>query len=168
MAEPKQNFFRYADGEEPQNDFFISLLSWSDVPYVLNIIHEEDNIEFDDSAEVIATQWDGLPRHPPENDTRRALDWVVKDETKLVGYESKCGDDLRSNQLREEHRKLEYNTNNREVHLFAFTEDIREPDVDADFSWKRWSDVGKAIIDIEEKSKPIEMMAEMFGTSQPT
>jgi hypothetical protein len=162
VSNPKTNFFRYAEGEEPQNDFFVSLLSWGDVQKVLNTIHDEDNIEFDESAKIIGTQRDGLPHHPPENDIKRTLDWVVKDSTKLVGYESKCGDDLTGKQLREERRKLEYNANGRDVNLFAFTEGIREPKVEADFSWKSWSKVGKKVISLEEKSKTTEMMADMF------
>ncbi len=162
MIETKRNIFRYVDGEESQNDFFASLLSWAETPRVLNAIHTDDSISFDDSAEVVATQRDGLPEFAPENDHRRTLDWVVRDQTKLVGYESKCGDGLSDSQLREERRKLEHNAHRRDIHLFAVTEDVCEPEFTADATWKRWEDIGQAVIEMGDKSEAVEIMADMF------
>lgn len=163
MGSPKHDFFRYVDGEESQTDFFVSLLSRTDTARVLNAIH--DNLEFDDSAYVRATQRDGLPHHPEENDKRRTIDWVVEDNTKLVGYELKTGNDsLYSKQLREERRKLEHNSGRKNVHLFGVTEDVHKPDYGADASWLSWFDIGASVIDIENKSEAIEIMADLSKT----
>jgi hypothetical protein len=161
MSYPKHDFFRYVDGEESQTDFFVSLLDQTDTARVLNAIH--DNLEFDDSAYVRATQRDGLPHHPEENDKRRTIDWVVEDNTKLVGYESKTGSDsLYPKQLREECRKLEHNTGRKKVYLFGITEDVHNPDCGADASWLSWFDVGASVIDIENKTEAIEIMSDLF------
>jgi hypothetical protein len=161
MGSPKHDFFRYVDGEEPQTDYFVSLLDRTDTARVLNAIH--DDLEFDDSASVRATQRDGLPHHPEENDKRRTIDWVVEDDSKLVGYESKTGNDsLYPKQLREERRKLEHNTGRRDVYLFGITEDVHKPDYAADASWMSWFDVGASVINIENKSEAIEIMSDLF------
>ena len=161
MGSPKHDFFRYIDGEESQTDFFVSLLDQTDTARVLNAIH--DNLEFDDSACVRATQRDGLPHHPKENNTRRTIDWVVEDDTKLVGYESKTGNDsLYPRQLCEERRKLEHNTGRKDVYLFGITEDVYKPDYSDDASWLSWFDVGASVIDIENKSEAIEIMSDLF------
>ena len=161
MGSPKCDFFRYVDGEESQTDFFVSLLDQTDTARVLNAIH--DNLEFDDSAHVRATQRDGLPFHPDENDKRRTIDWVVEDDTKLVGYESKTGgDSLYPKQLREERRKLKHNAGRKDVYLFGITENVHKPDFSADATWLSWFDVGAAVIDIENKSEAIEIMSDLF------
>lgn len=161
MGSPKRDFFRYIDGEESQTDFFVSLLDQTDTAQVLNAIHGD--LEFDDSAHVRATQRDGLPYHPDENDKRRRIDWVVEDDTKLVGYESKTGtDSLCSKQLREERRKLEHNADGKDVYLFGITEDVHKPDFGAEAKWLSWFDVGAAVIDIENKSEAIEIMSDLF------
>lgn len=161
MGSPTHDFFRYVDGEESQTDFFVSLLNQTDTARVLNAIH--DKLEFDDSAHVRATQRDGLPHHPVETDKRRTIDWVVEDNTKLVGYESKTGNDsLSSKQLREERLKLEHNAGRKNVHLFGITEDVNKPNYGADASWLSWFDVGASVIDIENKSEAIEIMSDLF------
>ncbi|MFC7070603.1 hypothetical protein ACFQL9_13195 [Halobaculum lipolyticum] len=161
MGSPKRDFFQYIDGEESQTDFFVSLLAQTDTARVLNAIHDE--LEFDDSAFVRATQRDGLPHHPDENDTRRTIDWVVEDKTKLVGYESKTGtDSLSAEQLQEERQKLEHNTGTKEVYLFGITEEVHEPAFAADASWLSWFDVGASVIGIENKSEAIEIMSDLF------
>lgn len=161
MNSTKRDFFRYVDGEESQTDFFVSLLDRTDTARVLNAIHND--LEFDDSTCVRATQRDGLPHHPEENDKRRTIDWVVEDDTKLVGYESKTGNDtLSSKQLREERRKLKHNTGTKDVYLFGITEDVHKPDYAADASWLSWYDIGASVIDIENKSEAIEIMSDLF------
>lgn len=161
MSSPKRDFFRYVDGEESQTDFFVSLLDWTDTARVLNAIHND--LEFDDSAYVRASQRDGLPHHPEENDKRRTIDWVVEDDTKLVGYESKTGNDaLYPKQLREERRKLKHNTGTKDVYLFGITEDVHKPDYAVDVSWLSWFDIGASVIDIENKSEAIKIMSDLF------
>ena len=161
MGSPKRDFFRYIDGEESQTDFFVSLLDQTDTAQVLNAIHND--LEFDDSAHVRATQRDGLTYHPDENDIRRTIDWVVEDDTKLVGYESKTStDSLDSKQLREERRKLEHNAGRKDVYLFGITEDVHKPDFGAEATWLSWYDVGAAVIGIENKSEAIEIMSDLF------
>ena len=161
MGSSKRDFFRYVDGEESQTDFFVSLLAQTDTARVLNAIH--DSLEFDDSASVTATQRDGLPHHPPENDTRRTIDWVVEDSSKLVGYESKTdSDSLYSIQLREERRKLEHNSGRKDVYLFGITEDVHKPAYDAEADWLSWYDVGASVIGIENKTEAIDIMADLF------
>jgi hypothetical protein len=161
MGSPKRDFFRYVEGEESQTDFFVSLLAQTDTARVLNAIH--DNLEFDDSANVRATQREPLPHHPEENNIQREIDWVVEDNTKLVGYESKTGNDsLSPKQLRDERRKLEHNTSRKTVHLFGITDDIHEPEYDHDASWLSWFDVGASVIDIDNKSEAIEIMSDLF------
>ena len=160
MVSPERAFFRYVGNEESFTDFFVSLLARADTVQILNTIHED--LEFYESAEVAATQRDGLPESAPENETRRTLDWVVSDNKKLVGYESKRGSKLDCEQLKEERRKLQHNAGEREVYLFAVTEDLREPVFDANARWMNWFDIGASIIEIENKSGVIEIMADLF------
>lgn len=163
MSDPRKMLFQHIDEEKAsQTDFFVSFLSYSDIHRVLNAIHKEDDIVFDNSAEIVATKQDGLPKNPPENEVERKFDWVIKDESKLVGYKSPDRDEIDSEQLREERRKLEYNADSRDVHFFVITDNLQKPDFEAEATWKRWYDVGKAVIGIEQKSKTVEMMAEMF------
>ncbi|TKX37957.1 hypothetical protein EXE51_05010 [Halorubrum sp. CGM5_25_10-8B] len=160
MSGHNTEIFRHIDGEEPLNDFFVSLLARSDISRILNTIH--DDIEFGNEASLVATQRSGLQDHPEGNTKRRTLDWVVRDDEKLVGYESKTNDSLESDQLREERRKLDENAPKRDVYLYAITEDVRKPDRSAEFTWMSWSDVGKAIHDIENKSPIIQLMSDML------
>lgn len=163
MSDPKLDLFRHAANEEPFNDFFTSLLARADTAEILNTIHEDDPITFGEGAKVVATQRDGLPDHPETNSKKRTLDWVVKDQDKLVGYESKRTDTLSGTQLKEEYQKLQYNTSYREVHLFAFTEHVSEPTgIDAEFTWKRWSNVGKNIITSEPSTTTQTILADLF------
>lgn len=164
MADHDNELFRHIDGEESLNDFFSSLLARSDTPRVLNAVHQD--LRFRDDAEIIATQRDGLSKHPDANKKMRTLDLVVRDEEKTVGYESKTGDSLKLDQLQEERQKLVENADGREVHLYAITEDIRRPEIPLEFKWMSWRDVGKAVNDLAEdsdKESPIiQLMADML------
>lgn len=164
MTDHDRGLFRYIDGEESLNDFFCSLLARSDTSRVLNAVHP--GLRFRDDAEIVATQRDGLNQHPNANSRRRTLDWVVRDEEKIIGYESKTDDSLKRDQLFEERQKLVENADGREVHLYAITEDIRRPEVTAEFDWMSWRDVGKAVNDLAEdpdqESPIIRLMADML------
>lgn len=163
MVDLSKTLFRYArDGEEPLNDFFVSLLARTDTDKVLNAIHDDDDISFDNSARIIETQRSGLDRFAEENERRRTLDWVVRDNSKLVGYESKKGDnELDEKQLIEEWRKLRINSRgNEEVHLVAVTETTTQPDLEVDFIWKSWFDIGDAIINIRGKDKILDILSD--------
>lgn len=158
----KTGFFRYIDDEESLNDFFSSLLAWSleDDPTVLNAIH--DDIQFDSQAEVIATQRDGLPRHVPGNSRSRTLDWVVRDSTKIVGYESKTGTDVpKKTQLSEEQSKLELNSNGLNCYLYTVTEHNSDPTDTEVAKWVSWYDVGARINSLDADNKAIEMLQAM-------
>lgn len=163
MGNPENEFFRFVNDEESQTDFFVSLLARGETPRILNEIH--DTLQFDDTAEVIATQRDGLSFDSNKNDTQRTLDWVVADNEKIVGYESKRGDDLYGKQLREERRKLQANAGNRATHLYAFTEDRQDPDVDADYQWKSWFNVGRTIIELNSDSEILSIMTDLLKNS---
>lgn len=160
VADPKETFFRHIDGEESLNDFFVSLLARSDVSTVMNAIH--DDIEFQSGAHLAGTQRDGLPRHPETNSKRRTLDWVIRDSEKLVGYESKTNGGLGESQLEEERRKLEVNTEGKDVYLYAITEDLRKPELSVDYSWFSWHNVAEAVIDIDNKSSITKTLSDML------
>lgn len=164
MADHDGEMFRHIEGEEPLNDFFSSLLARSDTSQVLNAVHRD--LRFLDDAKIVATQRAGLDEHPDANSKLRTLDWVVRDEEKIVGYESKNEDSLKTDQLREERRKLANNADGREIYLYAITEDIRRPEVPAQFEWISWRQVGKAVNDLAEEvdqERPvIQLMADML------
>lgn len=161
----KSNFFRYVRGEEPFNDFFVSLLAWSldDGPQVLNAIH--DDLKFTDKAEIVATQRNGLPHEASEYSGKRVLDWVVSDETKLVGYESKTGSDIpTSKQLLQEFQKLKANSRGREVYLFTFSDHSNQPTTisEAPAEWISWYDVAERILAIETDDKAVQILQQML------
>lgn len=159
----EETFFRHIRDEESQNDFFISLLSATleHDATVLNAIHED--IEFTDQAKIVATQRSGLPRSHSENNHERTLDWVVRDKDKLVGYESKIGSNSPSNeQLVEEHRKLQQNSQSRDVLLYAFTDHPSNPINCGKAAWISWFDVAKRIKNLNAHTDSIRLLQKMF------
>lgn len=165
VPSPEQELFRYIDDEESLTDFFVSLLDHADTQRVLNAIHEDDPIKFDDSSRISETQRNRLPQ-PPEMNESWILDWVIEDGSKIVGYESKRQQDLYGKQLRKEREKLQYYANGKEVYLFAITEDIYDPDVKAEYTWKSWYEVGKSIIELEEESKILKLLSNMVKSQE--
>jgi len=103
--------FAAPDGDEERlNRQFAGLLHYSlqNGPELLNGIHEDHPFSFSDHARVVATQDSPLPQYT-ETGPNREIDWVISDEDKLVGYESKYDAKLRGDQLRDELAKLRLN-----------------------------------------------------------
>lgn len=159
----RRTFFRYIRDEESQNDFFISLLAFSlgNGPAVLNAIH--DDLTFSSKAEVVATQRSGLPKPPTESGRNYTLDWVVRDEDKLVGYESKTGRGVPSNgQLDGELDKLRANTRGNDVFLYAFTDHHKNPIDRTDVKWMSWYEVASRVQALDSADEPVQILQEMF------
>lgn len=97
-------------GEESLNRQFAGFLHYSlqNGSKPLKKIHEDHPISFSKQASVVASQDSPLPQHT-ETGTDREIDWVISDEDKLVGYESKYGAILYEDQLRDELAKLRLN-----------------------------------------------------------
>jgi hypothetical protein len=161
----KGTFFRHIKDEESQNDFFVSLLSWSlnHDARALNTIH--NNLHFTDEAEVIATQRRSDLENHPENDKDRTLDWVIGDSDKIVGYESKTGSSApKTKQLTEELRKLkmDQNSGGRDVYLFAVTDHTVNPLDGNKFEWLSWYEVAERIRSLEATTDSIKILQNMF------
>lgn len=161
----KRTFFRHIRDEESQNDFFISLLSWSleHNPRVLNAIH--DDLQFTDQAEIVATQRRSALANHPENDRERTLDWVVGDTDKLVGYESKTGSSVpKTKQLTEELRKLEMDQNSegRDVYLYAVTDHTVNPLEGTNAKWLSWYEVAERVQSLDPTTDSIRILQDMF------
>jgi hypothetical protein len=127
--------------EEKLNDCFADLLddTLTRGPALLNFLLD-GIVEFEEGAEVIATDRDPLPFRSEGKD--RKIDFTIGDDSKIVGFESKRKDHLKRSQLTDEYEKLEYNADGREPLLVAITEDLKEPgiisQVNGDIEWSSW------------------------------
>ncbi|WP_255195375.1 hypothetical protein [Halorarius litoreus] len=139
---------------------------------LLNHIQQDISIELSEGAALVANQDSPLQRNTDEG-TNRELDWVVRDDRLLVGYESKYGDTLTRSQLRDELAKLRVNADGREVHLIAITPHTTRPAVLNDFddepvSWLSWFTVARRLNDLDEaeidpEQRPIlRMLQDLF------
>ncbi|WP_324666082.1 ATP-binding protein [Haloarcula sediminis] len=123
-------------------------------PELLNSLHEDLGISFSEEATVVAHQNAPLQRYT-DTGTDREIDWVIADRDKLVGYESKYGDSLSSNQLEDELDKLELNAEGRDVILITVTPHTTRPRIlgrfeDDPVHWISWSNISRQLTHIEE------------------
>lgn len=142
--------------EERLNQQFSGYLYYSlqISPELLNSLHEDLGISFSKEATVVAHQNSPLSRYT-ENGADREIDWVIVDGEKIVGYESKYGDSLSSNQLQDELEKLELNAEGRDVILITVTPHTTRPRVLDQFEndpvhWLSWSSISRQLRHIEE------------------
>lgn len=162
--------------EERLNQQFSGFLYYSlqISPELLNNLHEDLGISFSEEATVIAHQNSPLTRYTA-NGTDREIDWVIADKNKIVGYESKYGDSLSSNQLQDELDKLELNAEGRDAILIAVTPHTTRPSVMDRFEtdpvhWISWSSVSRQLhqiaeSDIRSEQRPIlRMLQDLFET----
>jgi hypothetical protein len=141
--------------EERLNQQFSGFLYYSlqSGPELLNRIHEDLGISFLDGATVISHQNSPLP-YNTEDGVDREIDWVIADDEKIVGYESKYGDSLKKDQLDDELDKLELNADGRDVLLVAITPHTTRPSIidrfeDEPVLWTSWSSVSRRVHQIE-------------------
>lgn len=113
--------------EEALNDCFADLVDDTLMrgPSFLNYLLD-GLVEFHPSARIEGTDRETLP--DVEGSTIR-IDLTVRDDSKIVGFESKRRDTLSKGQLRSELEKLEHNAGGRDTILVAITEDLNEPDI---------------------------------------
>ncbi len=123
-------------------------------PELLNRIHNRSDLTFSADARVVGHQDSPLPLYA-DTETNREIDWVVGDEDKLVGYESKYGDSLHTQQLRDELEKLRRNADGRAVRLVAVTPHTTPPSVinrfdDDPVDWLSWNTIARRIAQTTE------------------
>ena len=155
--------FSSPDGdEEDLNQEFAGYLHYSLQigPELLNAIHTDHPISFSGEARVVAGQDSPLPRYT-DGGTDREIDWVISDEGKLVGYESKYGAPLHSNQLWDELAKLRVNADGREVALFVVTMhttpiSLLDQFEDEPVYWLSWFTVFRRLRQLDEADLPPE------------
>lgn len=160
--------------EERLNQQFSGYLHYSlqISPELLNRIHEKRAISFSHKARLVAHQNSPLPRYT-ETGTDREIDWVVRDEDKLVGYESKYGDSLKNTQLRDELDKLELNADGRDAILVAVTPHTTPPGVidrleTEQIRWMSWYTVSRRLrqtddADVQPEQRPLlRMLQDLF------
>jgi len=155
--------FPAPDGyEEDLNQQFAGLLYYSlEIgPELLNRIHQEESITFSGEAQLVADQDSPLSKYT-DTGKDREIDWVVGDEDKLVGYESKYGDTLGGRQLSDELAKLELNADGRKSKLVAVTPHTTRPSVLDDFNeepvyWLSWLTIARRIQQIDDAELPPE------------
>lgn len=142
--------------EERLNQQFSGYLYYSlqISPELLNSLHEDLGISFSEEATVVAHQNSPLSRYT-ESGTDREIDWVIADRNKIVGYESKYGDPLSSDQLKDELEKLELNAEGRDAMLITVTPHTTCPSVIDRFEndpvhWISWSNISRQLHQIEE------------------
>lgn len=142
--------------EEMLNDCFADLIEDSltyDATF-LNFLLDRF-VQFEDSARVIATDQEPLPTRPTGPD--RKVDITIADDTKIVGIESKRRDSLSMDQLSDELKKLEYNADNRDVHLIAITEHLRRPEtidqIPGNVDWTSWFRIAQRTFDARDLNK---------------
>jgi hypothetical protein len=137
--------------EEALNQQVVGYLYYSlqiDVT-LINSIHENQSFSFSDEAQLVAHQDSPLPQYT-ESGTDREIDWVVSDETKLVGYESKYGDSLDEGQLADELAKLRLNADDQDIKLVTITPHITRPSTLEEFDdepvyWLSWYEVSRQL-----------------------
>lgn len=144
--------------EEPLNQQFSGYLYYSLQvgPELVNSLHEDLDISFSKKAKIVAHQKSPLPRYT-ETGTNREIDWVIADENKIVGYESKYGASLSSDQLQDELEKLELNAEGRDVSLITVTTHIDRPSLIDQFEndsvyWASWSNISKHLYQIKDEN----------------
>lgn len=141
-------------------------------PELLNRLHEDLDISFSTEASVVAHQNSPLPLYT-ESGTDREIDWVIADRGKLVGYESKYGDSLSSNQLRDELEKLDLNAEERDFILIVVTPHTTPPQILDRFEndpvqWRSWFSISRLLYQIDEteiqpEQRPIlRMLRDLF------
>ncbi|QSG14359.1 hypothetical protein [Halapricum desulfuricans] len=126
-------YLRSINGSEvAQNDLVAGLLDESlrYGPELLNAVHGSeigDDRVFSDDTQLLTAQG------KIDSQSERELDWVFRDDGNLlVGYESKKGATLGSNQLYNEGMELSRVATDEPVVLVVVTDHSREPDVIAD------------------------------------
>ncbi len=160
--------FQTPDGyEEKLNQQVIAHLYYSlqQGPTLLNRAFENTPVEFSDGAEIVAHQYDPLPRQA-DTETNREIDWVIRDDDKLVGFESKYGASLGTKQLQDELAKLRANADGREVHLIAITRTANAPSLIANFEsepvyWTSWFTISKEMERANREQIPAEQRASL-------
>jgi len=150
--------------EERLNQQFSGFLYYSLQigPELLNCLHENLDISFSEEARVVAHQNSPLPRYTASG-TNREIDWVIADRGKIVGYESKYGDSLSGNQLRDELEKLELNAEGRDAILIAVTPHTTCPGIMNQFEedpvrWISWSNISRQLNQINENETQSEQL----------
>lgn len=139
---------------------------------LLNEMLAETAVSFADGASIVAHQDDPLP-HTSETEIDREIDWVIRDDHRLVGFESKYGDTLTAAQLRDELRKLRANADEREVHLIAVTHHADAPSVLDEFDdepvhWLNWISLVKRLHRVNadeirpEQRVSLQMLRDLF------
>lgn len=151
--------------EEALNQQFAGYLQYSLEygPELLNTIHSGQPLSFSDEARIVANQDSPLPQFT-EGGPNREIDWVVGDEDKLVGYESKYHDSLSAEQLRDELAKLRLNAGEREVALVAVTMhttpvSVLDQFADEPVYWLSWFTIFRRLRQTDEASVPPEQHA---------
>jgi hypothetical protein len=139
---------------------------------LLNEALRDVPISFSDEATVVAHQSDPLPKNS-DTETDREIDWVIRDEDKLVGFESKYGAPLKQKQLRDELKKLRVNAEDEDVHLVVITHHASKPRVIGEFEespvyWTNWISLSKRLEQVDEKEiepeqrVPLRMFKDLF------
>lgn len=166
--------------EEQLNDQVIAHLHYSlrQGSTLLNAILDDLPMSVTDNAEIVAHQDDPLPNNA-ETEKNREIDWVVRDEKSIIGFESKYGDRLRSKQLRDELAKLRANADGRDVSLVTITHHPGEPSVIDQFDsepifWLNWHTVSQTLEQIDSKEispaqrVPLQMLEDLFEVENMT
>ncbi|ERG97692.1 MAG: hypothetical protein J07HQX50_01720 [Haloquadratum sp. J07HQX50] len=173
--------YNHPDGYEEQlNDQVIAHLHYSlqQGPTLLNLILADLPVEVTDKAEIVAHQADPLPI-TADTDVNREIDWVVRDEETIIGFESKYGAQLRSTQLEDELAKLNVNADSRDVHLVAITHHAGRPSVMTQFdsepiSWLNWYTVSQTLTQLDaaeipsSQQVPVQMLQDLFEIEDMT
>ena len=157
--------------EEDLNQQFAGYLYYSlqISPDLLNRIHSHQPLSFSDETKLVAHQDSPLPRYT-DTGTNREIDWVVDDEDKLVGYESKYGARLPKDQLQDELDKLRLNADGKDVALVVVTMHTTPVSLLSQFTdepvyWLSWFTVFRRLrqtdeTDIPPEQRPILRMLE--------
>ena len=150
-------------GEESLNRQFAGFLQYSlqNGPELLNRVHEDHPISFSEHASVVADQDSPLPQYT-ETGTDREIDWVIGDEDKLVGYESKYDARLYEGQLRDELAKLRVNATDHQdpvlvvVTMHTTPVSLLERFEDESVHWLSWFTVFRRLNQMDESELPPE------------
>jgi hypothetical protein len=139
---------------------------------LVNSVLVEVQISFSDETSLIATQDNPLQvTTPGEKD--RELDWVLEDQDKIVGFESKYNSPLKASQLTDELAKLRSYADEKNVRLTVITTDTVSPSQLEAFTedpvdWISWESVAKQVSRMDtddilaEQRVPLRMLQDLF------
>ncbi|XGI84745.1 hypothetical protein ACEU6E_10540 (plasmid) [Halorutilales archaeon Cl-col2-1] len=143
--------------QQVTSHFYYSLKEGSTL---VNKALQDIPISFSNDASVVAHQDSPLPKNS-NTQKDREIDWVIRDEDKLVGFESKYGAPLKKKQLRDELKKLRMNADDQDIYLVTITHHPSKPSIinklDGDcIYWTNWISVSKRVKQIDEDKLPAE------------